>query len=299
MASIRVEYTAILGLYLGYIIVSYLYMLYHRKAKIFFFRSNQIVFFTTVFFVIFTLLHSMYYFIIKLLTEQKGPRPQFGVEFINISYLEYYASSMSLILLSIAFILYLIFFLIRNGHLQKLIALVSVFALYLVFYSFYNYPYTYRFTIPISSIYILMSSEGLVRFLSAIIKKKYVLAIILSLFAITSGFIFIDIGCSKKTERIDINRNLENLLTVMSHISQTEPDRVINSRASYVSQLMGIENYHGDPYAALEQSGDELYYIDSFFSGVNGSIFSDISKYKTTLVHHDEIGNNVYLVEKK
>jgi hypothetical protein len=231
---------------------------------------------------------------------------------LNSSYVKYYFSSISFLLLTGFFVVYLIYFSVRS-YLRRRIGLggavfvlSAVFFLYLAFYSLYSWQYVYRFIIPITSIYVLFASAGLVLVVRLLMWRKvapYVALIILVLISVG----LVRSAFKEKAGIVESVRCPEHLLHV---IQKSNLDKLTNStskayyffRDSYFLQNTRVDNYTNSYSTAIDalKSGRQLYYIDYLYDPkiTNPDPF-DRNHYEYRLLYNDTLCRQYYVYKIK
>lgn len=228
------------------------------------------------------LANSIFYFHQKLMT---GLDPKFDTKFLNLTYLGYYLSELPLILISISFIIFLIIKLKNTKNNIKYWIMAAIFIFFILLYSFYNFPDTTRFIIPISTIYILFGCSGLY-FISKLITGKHTDTLFIILIILCSGF-FINDGIRLKIEDVDKASGYGEFLET---IDMHEDKNIYYFTGSYLGQTTRIKNYINKKEQAenILNQKRRLIFMENSFTTIDETEFSE-EKYDIKLLHTSKI----------
>ena len=334
LSSLRVEYAACLSLFLAFVICAFFIVLIKYRnipkkpwSNLFKTPASKAKLVMLLLMLLMSYAYSFFYIYQKLIVKIHGPSPKLGLGFLNLSYVQYYIDNWAFAVLSAFFIAYLLYFVLRciisraNHKIKMLspllfILLASIFFIYLFFYSVYNFPYTYRFIVPITSIYILFSSAGINLIIEKIFRRRMLINSISIIIIIMLCLSLAGLSFVKKDRMIDRNDHAAYFLEVLHTINnmhnsgidnQFMPNKTVPQvnyyfDAGYLGEIVGMKNYlDQERYAKTRlKAGEKLYFLNSFFSSVEESPFADSSTYSYNMVLQDKKYNyNLYEIKLK
>lgn len=299
LSSFRIEYAALLT-----VILIYFCYLYFKQKKFFYFsdasKSLLMMFLIFVLFVSYS--YSVFYFDLKIIKNDSS----IGQEFFNFSYFEYFIMNPLMILCTSSFIFYLIFFFIqddKNSLKHRFhIFLMLLFLCTVLFYSFYNFPYEYRYLIPISFVYVLFASAGFMKIINFIFKKQVFRSILVSTLMVI--LLFMSMNEAVKIKENESNKEAEYFLKMIDKDNLRELG-ILNENSlflfgisSYLAQISRLENYAYDLNLNLRSINNYIfYYIDTPFRRFEETEFNDPERYDYKLITTDpKSGFSIYQI---
>lgn len=227
-----------------------------------------------------------------------------GFEYVNWSYVAYYFKNAAFWGLSGFFVFYIFRMMgeiFKNDEMIKSravkIVLFGVFFFYVALYSFYNFQSTYRFIIPVTSIYVLFSSAGLYTGLKALIKDERWVSYVLILCLVGISVFFVKDGMAWKRELIVRQHNQEFIELISGErlkdiVDQYGGESHYFFRAPYLGQVTRMRNYLDDYEWAVRKlrEGNNLFYLAGPFE----RIFETPLNNPNEFIVHEEEGAGAY-----
>jgi hypothetical protein len=308
MSFLRVEYFAVLGL----IIVYLLYQCYARIGGVLglrnlFDREVCSIYDIAIWICIMVFLGLSCIHVIFCSSIKSDNNSLFGLSYLNASYAYYYVSNIAFIILSglgiVGASLYLKDTYVNgNGKVSAnissiIIVMIVVFLVMLTIYSLYNYESIYRFVIPITSIYIILCSYYIYYIIEYITNNiTYINTVCVIVMAVVASASCVDAYHVKRNE---INRNacarhlieLLDTLEVKSIIHSGDDNAYLCISPTKVGQIYRMKNYihaFNVKYITRKmESGYSVYVMNNPFRTIKDSAFLNSSKYGTETVFHD------------
>jgi hypothetical protein len=308
LSSLRVEYSIVLSLALV-VLFFHLARNFRRWYKSFdWFDKITWMFMLLVMLVIYS------YFILYARAKSSGGS-KLGLGFANSTYVKYYLSSIWFVVLSICFASFLVYFLweqfttARKQDLNKVKAIVmALFLASIAFYSIYNYPYSYRFLIPLTSLYLLFSAAGLKLLLKNVSQKKIMVTLIFAALLVPLAVGFTRDAFTVKSSTVHstycMGRSIETIGDANRAIAAkgSSGNPYYYFVPSYLGQIDRIQSYSNNYDHSVNKlaSGYDLYYVNSFFEDISKSAFNNPEKFTSTIVFNDsQCGYNVYCISMR
>jgi hypothetical protein len=292
LSSLRVEYSLLLTA-----VVIILVAVYVRS-----FRHSSFSKFWGVFMLLVIVVMYAYFLLYSRAKLLGGAHV--GLRFANLSYIQYYFSTVSFALLTGCFVIYLIYMArTRTWDKPKLFVLALFFSI-LVFYSFYNFGGVYRFLIPATSLYMLFAAAGISMMLKRAVRYKRLVYLISIFLILAFSADLVPRAFAVKASEINAARYAAHFMDIISlpNLALATKNHLFDSfyyfRPSYLGGATGMRNYMADYQYAVSKlrDGSQLYYIDSFFEKLEKSQFSN-PVFAHELVYNDtQYGYNIYQI---
>ena len=218
---------------------------------------------------------------------------EFGLGFLNGSYVLHYFMNISFWLLSLPFTIHLIRLMIavfKENMLKEQISRVTFFGVFFVFlklYSFYSFPNTYRFIVPITSIYVLMTSLEIHVLIKALFKNDRLIWDMTILCLLGLGIFFVNDAVKWKKQLVLGQKKNQQFITLikdnnLDKITQRQRrEQFYFFRAPYLGQVTRMNNYLDDFFLAVKmlKEGANLFYLEGPFESINESPFNKPEKF--------------------